>query len=240
MNNKAAVLVVLLIAGTFLSGMPTGSSAASGGHLGGNAQALDGGVDVIYDGTPGSEMIQFIFDPIPSMNITLNSSTWTDLEPIMFNPGVSQDNKVMILDLSNVEDHAFPLGETVLLLSGTNYNKTIYLNVDIGYKISFAPSGASGYTQFLFAYSGDSVTLPECGFVPKSGTEFRGWSLGSSIYQPGDSFTPSADTVMNAVWSGDPAPSGGDVFDIVTIGAIAGIIVIVVGLIIFLITRRGH
>ena len=240
MNNKAVVLVVLLIAGTFLSGMPTGSSAASGGHLGGNAQALDGGVDVTYDGTPGAEVIQFIFDPAPSMNITLSSSAWADLEPMMFNPGISPDGKVVKLDISNVSEYAFPQGEAILLLSGAGYSKTIYLDVDIGHRVSFDASGATGDMQFMFAYNGKSVTLPECGFITKSGTVFGGWSIGSDIYQPGDSLTPDADTVLKAVWSGEPAPSGGGGMDAVTVGVIAVAIAIVFGSIVFLMKRRGY
>ena len=46
---------------------------------------------------------------------------------------------------------------------------------------------------------GESVVLPECR-ESIDGYTFAGWSLGDKTYQPGDSYTPSGDTVFIAQW----------------------------------------
>ncbi len=68
------------------------------------------------------------------------------------------------------------------------------------YSIKFY-DGASEYTSLATTatYTNNSITLPAA--QTKTGFRFDGWSDGTSTYQPGASYTVSADTNFSAVWT---------------------------------------
>ena len=59
------------------------------------------------------------------------------------------------------------------------------------------------------ADSGSSFTLPSYDGV-REGMEFKGWKVGSSILQPGESFTVTGDVTVTAVWQEPTIQPGGD------------------------------
>ena len=47
---------------------------------------------------------------------------------------------------------------------------------------------------------GEQFELPTCSFVAPNGQEFAGWTVGETLYQPGEKLTVTADVVVNATW----------------------------------------
>ena len=65
--------------------------------------------------------------------------------------------------------------------------------------VSFEPGGALGSTNTLRVLSGVPFTLPECTFTWTHHV-FSGWSIGDTLYQPGDTVTLTEDTAIPAAW----------------------------------------
>lgn len=82
---------------------------------------------------------------------------------------------------------------------------TIVLKVNSNaYYIAFDSDGGAEVNS-VFCTKGSSITLPG---TSREGFTFVGWSDNSSIYQAGESFTPSANTTLFAVWSITVADDG--------------------------------
>ena len=234
MNHKAAVLVALLIVGAALATAPMGSSAASGGHLG--ATCSGEGVTVTYDGTPGSETFQFVFDPLPAVSrMEIATTSWVGLEPLWIAP-----NKITLLELSNAPSYALPEGDITMILSGQGYQEYLYLTVKAGNIVSYDASGASGAMPFSFVEDGGSITVPECDFKSTTGARFIGWSVGSQTYQPGQTYVPHSDAVFKAMWeSVGPTPEEGS-GNMLVIAAIAAAVIAATTAAVIILLRRRH
>lgn len=76
------------------------------------------------------------------------------------------------------------------------------------YTLTFHSGGASGSMDSVTVRCGSSYQLPKSGFTAPQGKDFAGWEIGGKTYQPGDSFTPKADTSLTALWK-DHVHSGG-------------------------------
>jgi len=77
------------------------------------------------------------------------------------------------------------------------------------YTISFNANGGSGMVPSAQeVQGGSSITLPDGSGFSKSGYTFDGWNTDTSgagtIYQPGDSFTPTTHITLYANWDADP------------------------------------
>lgn len=77
------------------------------------------------------------------------------------------------------------------------------------FEITFDVDGGSVEIPMTTADSGSSFTLPSYDGV-REGLEFKGWRVGSSILQPGQSFTVDGDITITAVWQEPTVQPGGD------------------------------
>lgn len=70
------------------------------------------------------------------------------------------------------------------------------------YKASFAPGNGSGTMEPQTVTKGvdDTIALPECAFSAPAGYAFAGWSLGETLYSPGDQYTVKGDVTFTATW----------------------------------------
>ncbi len=103
--------------------------------------------------------------------------------------------------LSAIEE---PAG-AVIIKKGMVYSadgkiaKTVKTGVGVSVAISFDPNGGSGYMESVQVKKNSWYTLPECGFAPPAGKEFRCWLAGTYV-NPGSTINPGMDTVVKAVW----------------------------------------
>ncbi|MBR4685552.1 MAG: InlB B-repeat-containing protein [Candidatus Methanomethylophilaceae archaeon] len=75
------------------------------------------------------------------------------------------------------------------------------------YTVSFSPNGGTGTMPSISVDQGSSITLPANGFTAPAGKQFKRWLIGSTEYDVGASFTPSANTLVKASWESGPAIS---------------------------------
>lgn len=68
------------------------------------------------------------------------------------------------------------------------------------YQITFLAGGAYGTMNAITVPCGQSITLPQCGFVGSDNMEFAGWNIGGTTYAAGATFTPVSNTVVTALW----------------------------------------
>jgi predicted secreted protein len=66
--------------------------------------------------------------------------------------------------------------------------------------VTFAANGGSGTMEMLNITIGSSITLPACGFTAPAHKQFKAWRIGETEYAPNDSYTPTGDTTVTAVW----------------------------------------
>lgn len=70
----------------------------------------------------------------------------------------------------------------------------------LAYTVSFSNSAGLGTMEPVHDVSGD-YTLPESGFTYwNEEKQFKGWEINGELYDPGDVYSVSADTVVKAVW----------------------------------------
>lgn len=84
---------------------------------------------------------------------------------------------------------------------GTQENENGSHTVVSSYLVSFQSGGAYGTMDSITVPCGESITLPQCGFISGDSIEFAGWDIGGTTYAVGSSFTPTGNTVITAVWS---------------------------------------
>lgn len=69
------------------------------------------------------------------------------------------------------------------------------------YLLTFgANGGADDIMEPIKVPCGSSVTLPQNTITPPAGMDFAGWEIGGTLYAPGQSYTPEADTTVTALW----------------------------------------
>ena len=68
------------------------------------------------------------------------------------------------------------------------------------FTVSFNANGGSGSMSSVTINEGEQFELPICSFVAPNGQEFAGWTVGETLYQPGEKLTVTADVVVNATW----------------------------------------
>lgn len=68
------------------------------------------------------------------------------------------------------------------------------------YLLTFAVNGGTGTMEPVKVPCGSSITLPQCSTASPAGMDFAGWEIGGTLYAPGDSYTPTADTTIVALW----------------------------------------
>ena len=66
--------------------------------------------------------------------------------------------------------------------------------------VTFAANGGSDTMTAVTVESGETWTLPACGFTAPAGMRFKAWKVGETEYAAGDSVTISANTIVTAVW----------------------------------------
>ena len=114
-------------------------------------------------------------------------------------------------NLKNVYDYAFSgcerlsdvyfMGDSWSSVSIKSGN-TDLLTATIHYAttINFDGNGASeGNVPAIITSVGSVVTIPENGFY-RMNYEFKGWTDGTTIYQPGDSYTVKGNVTLSALW----------------------------------------
>lgn len=71
------------------------------------------------------------------------------------------------------------------------------------YTVTYEAGGGTGDVPTEGTYlSGASVTVPNQGDLEREGYAFGGWSDGAKVYQPGETFTITADITLTAQWTG--------------------------------------
>ena len=70
--------------------------------------------------------------------------------------------------------------------------------------VSFVSNGGSGVMYPVFVLRGGTLVLPENAFNPPAGKAFSGWKVNeeSSLKQPGDTITVTANVTLTAQWYG--------------------------------------
>lgn len=71
---------------------------------------------------------------------------------------------------------------------------------DAGYTIRYESNGGIGKMDSVSISKGTLFTLPESGFVAPDGKQFKAWSINGEILRPGETYVPTADTTVLAVW----------------------------------------
>ena len=89
------------------------------------------------------------------------------------------------------------------LVSSDNFSIKAYLDYAVG--MSFDANGGTGTMDSIQAVSGETVTVPECGFKAPAGKVFAGWKLGDEIIQPGTEYTLTESVTLVAQWEDDPS-----------------------------------
>ncbi len=70
--------------------------------------------------------------------------------------------------------------------------------------LTFDPGAGTGEAFPVYTAAGQKITLPGaegCGFTAPEGKMLIGWTCGDAEYEPGDSYTVSADAAFTAVWA---------------------------------------
>lgn len=68
------------------------------------------------------------------------------------------------------------------------------------YTLTFLPGGASGTMDAITVQCGSACKLPKCSFTPADNMDFAGWQIGGKTYAAGDSYTPTDDVTVTALW----------------------------------------
>lgn len=96
-----------------------------------------------------------------------------------------------------VDGALYAAGEVITLNGNTN------VTFAEAYTVTFDVTGAEGENDTAVALAGDSVTVVGT-TATKTGYGFLGWATNATATEPeyvaGDSFVPTADTVLYAVW----------------------------------------
>ena len=93
--------------------------------------------------------------------------------------------------------------QTIKVICG---NYTPYIKIEklaaLEYTVTFAAAGAEGTVPAAVnVVDGESLTIPTNKTLYKEGYTLTGWNDGVSTYAIGDSFTPTADATLNAVFT---------------------------------------
>ena len=84
------------------------------------------------------------------------------------------------------------------ILTGDSVFTAQFVDAALAY---LAPNGAEGETaEIAKVLPGTAITLPANPFTAPEGQLFNGWSDGTDVYQPGDSYTLDATTTFEAQW----------------------------------------
>jgi hypothetical protein len=89
-------------------------------------------------------------------------------------------------------------------LAAQKQNVTLTLNCIAGaatYTISFDANGADSGTAPSNITGTGAKTLPNEGTLAKTGFTFGGWTIGSTVYTAGSSYTLSSNVTATAVWT---------------------------------------
>ena len=128
----------------------------------------------------------------------------------------------------NIDNYAVPSGTEITLpkctftppdditefshweIDGKSYNEgaKVIIKVDTvvksvwkpEYTVSFDPAAGTGEIPSFIAVEGKDIVLPKCTFTPPDNYIFTYWSIGGKLFNEGDEYTVSADTVVKAVW----------------------------------------
>jgi len=86
-------------------------------------------------------------------------------------------------------------------ISMTNFDSNLFtIKENSSYTVSFTDTGDTTMSS-ITVNAGDSVTIPNT--VPhKFGYNFDGWECNGTVYQPGETFTPSGNMTLDGDWRG--------------------------------------
>ena len=73
------------------------------------------------------------------------------------------------------------------------------------YTVTYDANGGTGSMTDGTATEGVAFSLPANGFTAPANKQFKAWQIGSTEYQPGDTYTFTANTAVKAVWEDIPA-----------------------------------
>jgi len=68
------------------------------------------------------------------------------------------------------------------------------------FSITYDPNGGSGKEEGFLTEYGTAITLGECTFTPPADYVFKCWKVNRVVYNVGDSFVVTGDTVIAPVW----------------------------------------
>ncbi len=102
-----------------------------------------------------------------------------------------------------VNDIEYAVGDRILVTSDTVVT-AVWEDDPNTFTVKFAANGGSGSMAAAKGIAGE-YTLPANGFTNPAGKQFKGWSVSSTEYAPGDTINVAADTVVTALWEDDSA-----------------------------------
>ena len=68
------------------------------------------------------------------------------------------------------------------------------------YTLTFLANGGTGVMEAVKVPFGSEAVLPACGFTSPTGRDFAGWELDGTVYAPGDTYTPTGNVTLHALW----------------------------------------
>ncbi len=77
------------------------------------------------------------------------------------------------------------------------------------YTITFDSNGGTGSMTSATVFAGESYILPDCTFTAPEGKVFKAWLIGSTEYDAGTPYTPTASVTVKAVWTTEDTTAPG-------------------------------
>lgn len=68
------------------------------------------------------------------------------------------------------------------------------------YTLTFLANGGAGTAEPVKIPCGSAYVLPDCCFTAPADMDFAGWQIGGTLYASGDTYTPSGDAAVTALW----------------------------------------
>ena len=69
--------------------------------------------------------------------------------------------------------------------------------------------GGTGSMTSATVFAGESYILPDCTFTAPEGKVFKAWLIGSTEYDAGTPYTPTASVTVKAVWTTEDTTAPG-------------------------------
>jgi hypothetical protein len=152
-----------------------------------------------YDGKPGDEAAGGYVKAVNAADI--NFMVLHRAALIQFSKHVAP--KVVLPDANQSAD-GYKFGYRHVAIADVYENKVAGIYLHHGtvttYTVTYAAGDGTGTMTAGTATAGLPFTLPACTLTPPAENVFKAWSIGGTEYDPGDTYTFTADTTVTAVW----------------------------------------